>query len=47
MLYHILSTMRIEEEVIMAIFRATRDEVRERVQDLIAHLMQEQQGTGT
>lgn len=35
------------EEEIMAIFRATRDEVRERVQDLIARLMQEQQGTGT
>jgi len=35
------------EEEIMAVFRATRDEVRERVRDLVAHLMQEQQGTGT
>ncbi|HHH44769.1 MAG TPA: arsenate reductase (thioredoxin) [Gammaproteobacteria bacterium] len=32
---------------ILAVFRATRDEVRERVQDLVARLVQEQQGTGT
>ncbi len=36
-----------DEEEIMAVFRATRDEVRERVQDLIARLVQGQQGTGT
>jgi arsenate reductase len=34
------------EEEVMAVFRATRDEVRHRVQDLIARLVHDRQGVG-